>query len=333
MIFSKPSDISIATFFGRWANWDGGHFINIAKNGYVNSQDLVFAPLYPTLIRVVNKLFKNEVISALALASSFFILYILSLQKFLKKYYSNEVVFCSIITFILFPTTFFAISAYSESLFLLLLILFFYFLKRENYFTASILATFAIFTRFIGIFLLVPLVYYYFAKINFNLKKINKNLIILLIPTLALTLFTINLRAKGIDLATYPYYQQSWGRFFVDPVSSIFSYLWPIITFEGITLAQFMDLFVTVLFLSVLIFNATKLPTSIWIFSMLTILIPASTGTLTSMPRFALSALGFFIIAGNFLANKRRLRLVFWSFLLTLQVILASLFINDFWVA
>ncbi len=46
-------------FLNNFSNWDGGHFIGIAKNGYSEKFQYAFFPLYPLLIRTISQITHN----------------------------------------------------------------------------------------------------------------------------------------------------------------------------------------------------------------------------------------------------------------------------------
>lgn len=318
-------------YFLSWAQWDGGHYFDIATSGYSKLTDYAFFPLYPLLARLLgNLLFNNYLLAGLFLSNIFFLAFLYLFFKIIKERYSRETALTSLITLLVFPTTFFAVSFYSESLFLLILTLFFYFLDKNKFLTSSILVSVASLTRLFGIILVVPLFYKYL--LSFDPRRI-RGLLNLSTAFYGISIYSLYLFAKLNDPFKFINIQSLWQREITDPISTLFSYIWPIITFESRPVNDYFDLSLSLIFFVVLILGTKKLPSTWWIFSLLVILIPASTNTLTSMPRYLLSCLGASIIIGQYLKTRPRLRIVLWSVSLSLQVILASRFINGYWVA
>lgn len=126
--------------------------------------------------------------------------------------------------------------------------------------------------------------------------------------------------------------QTLWGREVVDPISTILFYIWTFL-YEFKNPIDYLDLLLTVSFLVILCLGIRKISPPLWIFSTLAILIPVSSGTLTSMPRYALASIGAFIIIGIYLEDKPLLKIPFWTISLILQIILYVRFLNGFWVA
>lgn len=151
-------------FWVRWANWDGGHFRGIAENGYINSFQVVFFPLYPLMIRMLSligipSLWSGLLISNLSLIAALFFLYKLVLlndqESTAKK---------AVLVTLAFPTAFYFGTAYSESLFLFLVVASFYYARKKSWLTALILAGFASVTRLIGLSIIAAIGFEYFLN-------------------------------------------------------------------------------------------------------------------------------------------------------------------------
>ena len=321
-------------YWASWAQWDGGHYHQIARQGYMFLSDYAFFPLYPILIRLSKPLFFGDIlITGLIIANISFFLFLYIFYHYLKNKFGQKTTVSTISTFLTFPTAFFAVAYYSESIFLLLAITAFYFLNKKRFLLASLAVSFASLTRLVGASLIISVVYCYLSTVNLNLKKLDRNLLHVSVAAFGFAAYVIFLFAKLNDPFKFLTSQISWERSITDPISTIISYFWAIATGEFRPVNDYFDLSLTVLFLTVLILGIKKIPSSMWIFSMLVILIPSSTGTLTSMPRYLLSSLGAFIVIGKFLEGKPRLKIAVWSISLIVQSILAVRFINGHWVA
>lgn len=317
-----------------WAQWDGGHYWQIAKNGYIATSDYAFFPLYPLLVRSISTLLSDNLILAGLLASNLaFLIFLIVFYEVAKKQFSQKVALTTTVTFLVFPTTFFAVSMYSESLFLLSLVCFFYFLKGKKYLWASIMVSLASLTRLVGITLVVSLLYSYVSSLNFDFKKIDRKILLLFPATFGFIIYSLYLFASLNDPVNYLTTQAFWQRSVTDPVSTIFTYIWAFVIGEHRPTNDYFDFAITILFISILILGIKKIPSSWWISSMLVILIPASSGTLTSMPRYLLASLGAFVILGQYLEIRPKIRNMLWAISLATQAILAVRFINGYWVA
>lgn len=315
------------------AQWDGGHFLEIAKSGYHNDRNFAFFPLYPLLIKLFSFVtLKNALLSAILLSNIFFVIFLYKLYEYSRNILSQKKAFSTTLTFLLFPTTFFCLVAYSESLFLLLSILMLEALTSERYLKASIFAALASLARFIGVALLATLIADYLAKSKnrkFNTREVSINVL----STTGILIFGFFSYLKTHDPVKFVTVQSLWQRGISDFVSTVFSYLWSILTLRPRPINDYLDLFLTITFFTLLMYGVKKIPFALWLFSLLALLIPTYSGTLTSMPRYLLSSIGVFLIIGDILEEKPSLKTPVWSVMLALQCLLAALFINGYWVA
>ncbi len=159
----------------RWANWDGGHFRGIAENGYLPFQ-VVFFPLYPFIIKALFHLGLPSLWGGLI--TSFFATFIalIYLFKLTLIDYSLEISKKTVFLLLAFPTSFYLVSVYSESLFLALTVSSFYYARKNNYLLATILAGLSAVTRLAGVGLILAIaVEYYLSHLpGLNLKEIVK---------------------------------------------------------------------------------------------------------------------------------------------------------------
>lgn len=315
-----------------WAQWDGGHFSQIANNGYHFFTDYAFMPLYPFLIKIISYFTGNVLFAGLLLSNICFLIFIATLFKLAKLKFGPSVAFFTIITYLLFPTSFFTAAFYSESLFLMLVCLCFYFLYKKNYLFAAIFCAFASITRLVGIFLFISILYTYFTSINFNIKKINYHFLHILISPAILIVYSLYLYTRFSSPFLFLTGERFWARSITDPVSTLGAYTWSILTSPQ-SLNYYFDFLTTIFFLAVLILGRRKIPSAMWIYSALVILAGISSGSLVSMPRYVLASVGCFIIIGNYFKERIRFSLVCYTLSLILQIILATLFINGYWVA
>lgn len=166
-----------------WDRWDAGVYKTIAQSSYnfINvkldfwSFLSHFPPLYSLTMAIVSRLLDISLANAGILVSlvSVIIASILLYKLAYLEFKSEKVAWLSVIFLNLYPVSYFTISIYSESLFLLLAIGGFYCLKKEYYFLSGLAAAGAILTRFVGVvFLPVYALYflYSYKKSGFNLK-------------------------------------------------------------------------------------------------------------------------------------------------------------------
>ena len=290
-----------------WGNFDGAHYINIAENGYSFGLSQAFFPLYPQLIRWLNlNLIHNSILSGLLISTLSLIGFVYIFIKLGRLDYSLKTIRWAIIFLLLFPTSFFFFSIYTESFFLFLTALTFYLARRKKFILAAIIAGLASATRLVGIFLLPALLWEYY-----QVYKKPK-----LLPLVGLTI----LASSG--LFGYLSYLQSRFQNFLIFVSTqpgfgagrqvdtivmiyqvIFRYLKMFITVSpqnDIYLVLVFEFLISLLFIGLIIFAyIKKFRLSYLIFFIPSFLLPTFTGSLASMPRYVLAGFPLFYLLAN----------------------------------
>lgn len=142
-----------------WANFDGVHYLRIALFGYADKYVEVFFPLYPQIIKYLSRLTGiNALNTGLLLSHLTFFLSLYLLTKLLKQLSLTGVEIKRFLWILLiFPTSFYFASFYTESLFLFLTITTFLAAYQKKWWLAGIAGSLATATRFTGILLLPSL--------------------------------------------------------------------------------------------------------------------------------------------------------------------------------
>ena len=184
---SPDQIISLSDLFATWHRWDSGVYTDIATQGYapgdMNNKAWSFLsnfpPLYSFLIFVVARVFflplatSGVLVSFAAIICASVFLYKLMLLEHKK----SEKAWLAVLFLNLYPTSYFTLAVYSESVFLAVTILFFYYLKKEQFWHAALFVSLAVLTRFVGIALL-PL-FAWFVVRRFGGKAISFLLLLL----------------------------------------------------------------------------------------------------------------------------------------------------------
>jgi len=323
-----------------WANFDGVHYLAIAKQGYLQFQQAFF-PFYPLMIRSLAGFFKNYLFSGLLISHLAFLAALFLFHQLIRLDFKEKTAKRSLFYLLIFPTAFYFGSVYTESLFLMLVLGSFYAARKRKWLLAGVLGGMAGATRFVGIFLFPALVIEWWQEKNGNKKK---NKLADLLP----------LSFIFLSLLTYMYYlQRTTGDplYFIH-VLSIFGpqrtggrvillyqvfwrYLKMICTTKADVLyfAVWLELIGSLLFLFLTIFSYFRLRLSYFVFMFLAYITPTLTGSFSSMPRYVLVLFPGFI-ALSLLAEKCRwLRIVYPAFAIILTIVSVIFFTRGFWVA
>lgn len=345
--FSHPTfleNFNLPSFIKSFANFDGIFYMKIAKDNYAGFEQAFF-PLYPLLIRLLSPLFGgSQLIAGLVISNLSFLAGLFVFQKYLKETFRQDPSLWPIIFLLVFPTSFFFGAVYTEGLFFLLVVSSFYFLKKQQYITASLIAALASATRLAGVFLAIPFIVEFFfrhKRFVFHVSRFT-----LLAPFIGLVSYMIFLSQTVHDpfafLTSQPAFGANRSTTLVLLPQVFFRYLkilftashnlqWWVATLE---FATFTIVFVSLCFLLWRLFTASKKDydmIALSLFSLVNLVLPTATGTFSSIPRYALISLSFFLILGaiknSFL--KAGIALVF----LVLHAVLLTFFIQGYFIS
>ncbi len=142
-----------------WYRWDTIHYLEIADFGYdFDLVNTVWPPLFPFVIKVLGFFIKPSILSAIIGSNIFFILGIFLLFILVEELFDEKISQNTIFYLLIFPTSFFLIAPYSESLFLTLSVTVFLLVRKKKWLWAGVISAFAALCRVQGIILVVPIV-------------------------------------------------------------------------------------------------------------------------------------------------------------------------------
>lgn len=369
VIFLTPNFLSYLGFFPyqeyldkfhlpmiltKLANFDGVHYLMIAERGY-QQYEQAFFPFYPLLIRYLSPVFFHNFLLTGFLISNFcFFLGLYFFSRYLILLAIDQKTIKWILFFILFfPTSFFFGAVYTEGLFFLLITLTLYFLEKNkpgSLFLAGLFAFFASLTRLIGIFLVLP-IFFHLIKKRINKKLFIINCSLLLSPFLGFFLYSFYLwqttgdplfffhsqpafganRSTKIILLPQVYWRYfkilsqadfNWQYFVSLAELMIFTFVFFILIFDLLKIVKIANLKFKIL-------NFNRL--SLNLFSFVNLILPTLTGTFSSIPRYVLLSLSFFIYLSNI--KERKLRFFLLLFFFIFHLILLAYFSQGYFVS
>lgn len=345
--FPYVREVLSASRLPQWiwsfAGFDGVHYLSIAMNGYEAQYTQVFFPFYPLLIRFFHILlpFLHPILIGLFISNSAFLCTLFVLYKLIEMDFGRLVAFRSILCLLLFPTSFFFGSLYSESIFLLFVVSSFYLTRRRKWYFAGIVGGIASGTRLIGIFLLPSLLSEFFhqMKRSKSLWLLIRSPLLYIVPFGLISYMTYLLFSVG-DFLYFWHVQPLFGgnrsggtiilfpqliwrymKIFYTVSYSQYAY-WPAVW----EMASFVAAFLLLAFAI-----RIKIRMSYLIFSILSLIVPTLTGTLASFPRYLIIAFPIYIALAHIYRGK-----FFILFSITsgsLLTIFTLLFTSGYWVS
>jgi hypothetical protein len=329
-----------------WARWDSGYYLKIAATGYSSDAvELNFFPAYPALVRLLALgmlplAWSGYLIANLAFAGAGLLLW-----RQVRREFGEAVAWATLITLVVFPTSFFFSAIYTESLFLLFSVLVYRFSSRGQYFWTGAFVGLASLTRINGFLLAaIPL----FDIVSKRPARLWLRLITTsLISGLGLSLYMIYLwLTQGSPLAFLAVQQTVMKRSITFPgwllLDSFAVIIWG---HGGFADNWFVRLILVPDSLAFLLFAACAVlaffilrPTSLTVYLALAVfLLSVSHGPHTlgayAMSRYVLPLFPAFIVLGILLERLPRLKWILWAVSAIAQAFLTLWFGSGRWVA
>jgi Gpi18-like mannosyltransferase len=326
--------------FGGRANFDGMHYLTIAERGYQGFQQAFF-PFYPYLIHFFSKfIFHNYFVSGLFISNLSILITLFLFYKLVRLDFSEKIAQTAIIFLLIFPSSFFFGSVYTESLFLVLVIGSFYAARKKQWLLAGLLGGMASATRLVGLFLFPALL----IEWGIGQKKKQKLRFVNLLPIFLIlcgTGFYMWYLKKTVGDPLYFIHVQPMfganrtGGKLILLYQVFWRYLKMILTTKMNVLyfTVWLELLTSIIFLLLSVFTYYKMRLSYFVFMILAYLIPTLTGTFLSMPRFMLALFPGFIILAIFSEKHSWFKIIYPVVSGILLVISTILFIRGYFVA
>ncbi len=338
----KLPDLSL-----MWASFDGQHYLKLARFGYNHPQTgfmQAFFPVYPSVIRLISNVFPSYLFSALTISHLSFLAALYFLIRLIKLDYSEKTAHSTIMLLLLFPTSFFFASVYSESLFLLISVLVFYTARKKRWLLSSVLVSIATATRLTGVFLIPALLVEFWISNGKDIKKSfqNPSWIWFLLTPVGLIAYMLFLQRSVGDpfyfatiqplfgaqrevgkmiLLHQVFYRYAKMLVFVNHLSPLFF----TVLLEALTGGLFLGL-------SILLFKHSRLSYALYVLP--SYLLPTITGTFSSMPRYVLVLFPAFILMGKWLENKnKKTKIIIYTTLVILSFFSIALFTRGYFIS
>ncbi len=196
-----------------WNRWDTGHFTAIATDGYGEAWQTAFFPLFPMLERGGAFLIGGPFQAGLLIANLADLGVLTVLHRLIWEDFSQEDADRAVLYLAVFPSAFFFVAAYSESLFLFFALLSFYSMRRGRWWMAGLFGLFATLTRAGGILLVLPFLYEYFRQHDFKLARIHLDLISGVLIPVGLVIFSLYCFLRFHDFLAFSHAEKiGWNR-------------------------------------------------------------------------------------------------------------------------
>ncbi|KKU88549.1 MAG: hypothetical protein UY18_C0012G0032 [Microgenomates group bacterium GW2011_GWF2_47_9] len=309
--------------FWSFANFDGEHYLSIAKFGYQvrnGFPQYAFFPLYPLMIKMFSFVVRDYLLAGLAIS---FISLAAILYFVPKKLH---------LPILLAPGAVFLTAVYTEPLFLALAAATFYYANRKDWTKSVIFTALATATRVNGIFLAAFLL----ATLWQNRVSLKKILGYAIVSISGLVSYMLYLFITTGSALSWYHAQAYWGKAeATSPLTTAESYF-RAVTFEFkpdlVHLVVVFEVAITLwaIFLTLTVIRKRLLSPPYYLYLLGNLAMPILTGSLGSMPRFFLILFPSYIAINTFSPNWRKLVYTVSSSIMIIGVIL---FTRGHWFA
>ncbi len=291
-----------------WQRFDTNWFLKIAQRGYSSDDgSVVYFPLYPFLIRMLGAvLLGNDLLAALVISNLSLLGVLVLLYQFARELYGEAAARRAVVYLVMFPTAFFFLAAYTESLFLVLALASLYAARKNHFVWASVCAALAALTRLQGILLVLPLAYMVWKQFGARKFTLSRELIFQFAP-LALVLLASFGFLAFTNLALISSYEGELHARFVFPWDNVWAAV--LLVVQGHAgIADIANLVVTVLFGALCVVVWKTMPRELALYALLMFLAPLFRMTtaqpLVSMTRYVLVLFPIFMMWGAWGKNR-----------------------------
>jgi hypothetical protein len=345
-------------FINPWFQWDTISYLEISILGYsVGSSAVGYMPLYPVMIRALSVLtLGDHLFAALVISTFFFWIALILFYEVLAELYGPATAWRGVIALVVFPSSFFFLAGYTESLFLCLVLGCWYCARHGRWYWAGVLGGLATLTRLQGIVLTPMLTWMMLAQASGTPEKqvwqqivqvwqsfqtmlknrFSSRRLVWLAPFIPLGVFVgYQLWMRFVGYGTvYDNLNTHWKIQTVLPWEGFILFLQRLFTTRFIY-SDWIDLFLFIIVLGASLVGLRLLDPSFSIYIWLTIAILFMRGTpphlLASFSRYFLALFPVFILFAMLRGRVVRLFALVVSFFL--QLLLAWVFLIGSWVA
>jgi len=320
---------------GVWQRFDSIHYLRIASEGYSATDLSVFFPFFPLLVRAIGRLFGLDYLFAsLLISTTAAALAAITLNRLVIEEWHDPGLAGRAVSFLIFfPTAFYLLAPYPESLALLFTLAAFRQARRGRWWTAGLAGLACALTRPQGVLLVLALLVEVARRLRDGARASLAMLFSATAPAAGLLTFVAWRAVVGfpsLSTVQHDYWQRVTGL----PFSAVAATIDRIASSEA-TLIEYVDLAaVTVMFaIGLLLLKRIPLPYTVffWVVLIFNLSQLRLTQPLSSQARFALALFPAFIVLGQFGASPRMNRLLLYLSML-LWLFLAGQFMMWGWV-
>ncbi len=328
-----------------WCRWDSEWQLSIVKWGYIAPEKLgdgysniAFFPLYPYLVKLLTfwmpQRFQTEsvyLLAGLMVSNICLLLALYGLCRLTASLFSEQTSRKFPILLLSLPCAFYFSAFYGESLFLCLIVYTMILAEAEKWPWSAVCAAGAALCRPHGVLILIPVIWIYMSRRNWDFRKIGTVWLCYLIVPAVICLYFFGLYRLTGDFFAFFKAQAGWGRSLTD-TDAFRLYFEPLFTRHNRPSTIDLVMISSSLILSIRMLFRSK-NKAYAIYSLVCTLILIGTGNLYSMMRYTAVIFPVWMFTADLLKAKEKAFGFLCAVFLTLQILLFCGWINYYWIA
>lgn len=314
-----------------WRRWDAPHYLTLAERGYASTGDhrffIVFFPLFPWLIRLVEPVTGDYYYAALLISTAASLACCVLLYRLVRLEFGEEIAERTTLLLFVFPTSYFLHIAYTESLFLALCIGSIYASRTGGWKLAGILGMFAATTRINGSILFPVLVFEAWRQWRENGRSPRQAWPVFLVPLGVFVYLALNLSVYGTPWQFMEYQREHWYRSLAPPWQGLWDG-WSTLRRNEVSIRQMagvQELVFSALAIGAMVASLFWLRGTYALWMGGNLLLCLSTTYLQSMPRYCLVMFPIMMIAARLVRTQAA-----WTLVIVVCVLMLALFSAQF---
>ena len=339
--FTVNRNLPVPSLYGAlalWNNWDAPHYLDIARDGYVDEgvaeRWIVFLPLYPWLVRLFALAARDELLAAFFVSSLASVAAALLLYRLAALDDTERVARASVFFMLAFPTAYFLHIGYTESLFLALALGAFLAARRRVWWAAGVLGALASLTRLNGLLLVPALAFEALAEYRESGRRFRREWLWVGFAALGFVCYLgINLKVQGHPFAFMEMQERHWQKTLAWPWAGVVSTLGNTLRRQPseAQMVGWQELFFLALGLGCTAWCWLRWRTSYAVWMSLNWLLFASTKFLLSVPRYTLVMFPVYVIFARAAAARPAWGWVITVWSLLFMALFITRFVQGFW--
>ena len=319
-----------------WQRWDAIWYLRIAEFGYSSTDPSAsFFPLFPLVLRIGTVFVQDYLAAALLISTIATFAGFLLFYRLCADLFDDATAQRAVLYWAFFPTSFFLLAAYAESLLAATALAAFYFIRRGRWELASIAAAATTLSRPIGFLITVPLLIEAWRMRKQPLVGVPTAMV-----AIALGAWMLYLQINFNDALLWMHAQAAWQRIFVIPGQMILWTVQYMLNQEGAVANNLVDLIITVITVGAILAAIRKIPFSFSAYGLFLIGVPLlsfmqgsdySIAPMASTARRAMVAFPAFIALALQWRGKWK-EPIWLGVSATTQVVLFTVFVKWQWV-